>query len=189
MDAMDYAFNEELFRERLKQALEKKGYSKAQLSNMVGVTAATIGHYINGKRSPRGFGDLVPVAKALNVSLDYLAGVADYNYLDESEKDGGARPRNYLDVVKLINVLMESFKGNTELTQSLGSTVQLDIHDPKLMNFLNQQGKLYEMVGGPLSVRAFTIALDDLNDRMRKTPLDSPIKGLFEDIRPEDIPF
>ena len=188
MDATQYSFNGDLFKERLKQAIEKKRYKNAELSRITGVSAATIGNYLNGNRTPRGFGDIVPVAKALNVSVDYLAGVVDYNYLDESEKDGGAHPRNYWDAVKLINVLMESFKGKTELTQSVGSTVQLDIADSKLMSFLNQQAQLYEMVGGSLSMRAFNIALDDLNDKMRKTPLESPIKGL-DGINPEDIPF
>ena len=188
MDATQYDFNEDLFRERLKEALEKKGYSKAKLSQMVGVTAATIGHYINGKRSPRGFGDLVPVARALNVSLDYLAGVVDYNYLDENEKGGAAHPRNYLDTVKLINVLLESFDGKADLLPGGLNTVRLEINDSELRNYLDQQKQLYDMVGGSLSVRAFSIALDDLNDKMRKTPLESPIRGLG-DIDPNKLPF
>lgn len=188
MDATKYKFNGDLFKERLKQAIEKKSYKNAELSRITGVSAATIGNYLNGNRTPRGFGDIVPVAKALNVSVDYLAGVVDYNYLDESEKDGGAHPRNYWDAVKLINVLLESFGGKADLSVSLGNTVQLDINDSRLTVFLDQQRQLYDMVGGSLSVRAFSIALDDLNDKMRKTPLESPVKGL-DDINPEDIPF
>lgn len=188
MDVTQYSFNGDLFKERLKEAIDKKHYKNAELSRITGVSAATIGNYLNGNRTPRGFGDIVPVAKALNVSVDYLAGVVDFNYLDESEKEGSSHPRNYWDAVKLINVLMESFKGKTELTASIGNTLRLDIADSKLMSFMNQQAQLYEMVGGSLSVRAFSIALDDLNEKMKKTKLESPVKG-FDDISPEDIPF
>ena len=178
MDVTKYSFNGDLFKERLKQAIDKKRYKNAELSRMTGVSAATIGNYLNGNRTPRGFGDIVPVAKALNVSVDYLAGVVDYNYLDESDKPGSSYPKNYYDVVRLMNILIESFKGEADLS-GFDNTVQLEIKDSKLMNFLGQQDQLTKMVGRALSSRAFSIALDDLNDKMRKTPLYSPIPDVL----------
>lgn len=171
MDATQYSFNGDLFKERLKQAIDNKHYKNAELSRMTGVSAATIGNYINGNRSPRGFGDIVPIAKALNVSVDYLAGVCDYNYLDESNKAGSSIPQNYYDVVKLINILSESFD-DVKLTKTPNGTMRLEIPNEKLSDFLDQQEQLYDMVGGSLSLRAFNIALDDLNEKMKKTPLE-----------------
>ena len=178
MDVTKYSFNEDVFKERLKAAIEKKHYTNAELARMTGVSAATIGNYVNGHRMPRGFGDIVPVAKALNVSLDYLAGVAESNYLDERNKPGSSYPKNYYDVVKLMNILIESFKGEADLS-GFDNTVQLEIRDSKLMNFLGQQDQLTKMVGRALSPRAFSIALDDLNDKMKKTPLFSPIPDVL----------
>lgn len=183
IEKVEYSFDKDLFRKRLAEV--KGGTSNADLAQKTGVSAATIGNYINGNRTPRGFGDIVPIAKALNVSVDYLAGVCDYNYLDENKNDGASHPQNYYDVVKLINTLLGSFEGKTELIQTLSYAVRIEIADEKLVSFLNQQKQLYDMVGGPLSARAFNIALDDLSDKMRKTKLDTPIC----DISPEDIPF
>ena len=80
-----YAFNSDAFKERLKKARDDMHLKNSELAEKTGVSAATIGHYINGERTPRGFGDICPIAKALNVSLDYLAGMCDYNYLADGE--------------------------------------------------------------------------------------------------------
>ena len=170
MDATQYSFNEDVFKKRLKEAIDKKHYSNAELARLTGVSAATIGNYVNGNRTPRGFGDIVPVAKALNVSVDYLAGVADYNYLVDSEKGGAVHPRNYLDAVRLATIT--SILPGGKIYTNDSKTVTIVIEDDLLWRFINQENKLFELLGdGSLSERAFSIALDDLRDRMKETLL------------------
>ena len=191
---MKYVFNEDLFRKRLRAAMNAKGYNNAELAKVTQVSPVTIGHYLgtrsNNTRTPRGIADIYPIAKALDVSLDYLFGLTDTNSLDESKEDGTTHPRNYLDAVKLMNVLMESFvtKATMKVHEDIDDTygtkgVNLWICDKKLASFIEKQQQLYDMVGGALSVRAFSIALDDLNEEMRKTPLETPVNDWG------DIPF
>ena len=179
MDAAQYSFNEDLFRERLKQAIEKKNYSKADLSRKTGVSAATIGNYVNGNRTPRGFGDIVPVAKALNVSVDYLAGVVDYNYLDDCEKGGSSSPQTYYDAVRMINALNLAFLTKSSLMVGTGDSVQIILNDSDLAEYMRQQNQLFDMLGRSLSDRAFAIAFDDLNDKMKGHPIPEEYSSPF----------
>lgn len=178
-----YAFDSDAFKEKLKKARDDMHLRNSELAERTGVSAATIGHYIKGERTPRGFGDICPIAKALNVSLDYLAGLCEYNYLADGENNGTPYPQNYYDVIKLINILSESFDEH-ELTEMRKGTIRFEISDEKLANFLDQQKQLYDMVGGSLSVRAFDIALDDLNEKMKKTPLEKSFFRIISERSP-----
>lgn len=178
MEKTDYSFNSTIFQERLKAAMEKKHYRNADLARITGISAATIGNYINGHRTPRGFADIVPVAKALDVSLDYLAGVIGPDKQDDKKPSGLFRPQNYYEAVKMINLLLDAFKSETDLKQlqidltTCIGVVTLKLNNNTLHKFMMQQDELYRMAGGSLSPRAFSIALDDLNDKMKNTPIN-----------------
>lgn len=187
-----YAFDSDAFKEKLKKARDDMHLRNSELAERTGVSAATIGHYIKGERTPRGFGDICPIAKALNVSLDYLAGLCEYNYLADAEKNTSSRPQNYHDVVKLISLLMESFKGKSDLSIDLGTCACLKITDPRLTVFLSQQERLFDLAGGALSMRLYSLAMEELDEKMKNESLESPIKSRLsglEGINPEDIPF
>lgn len=171
---MQYVFNEDLFRSRLREAINEKNYKNAQLSRITGVSAATIGHYLGtGKntRKPRGVADIYPIAKALGVSLDYLFGLSDEKVIGGVRNDGSSEPKNYYDAVRMINTLTLAFLAKSDLTVSMGDSVQIVLNDPNLAEYMRQQKQLFDMHGISLSDRAFVIALDDLNDKMKGHPI------------------
>ena len=61
------------FGDRLAQAREKRELSQAELAKRAGLQAAAIGHFERGRRKPS-FANVRALAKALNVSSDYLLG-------------------------------------------------------------------------------------------------------------------
>lgn len=69
--------------ERIKKARLEKGYTQSQLAEMIGVAKNTITGYETGTREPDAI-KINAIAKALNVSGDYLLGT-EYNWLPSSE--------------------------------------------------------------------------------------------------------
>ena len=62
--------------DRLGLIREQRGYTQAELAEMIGVGTQQIYRYENGKTEPDG--DIVAkLARALNVTTDYLLGVTD----------------------------------------------------------------------------------------------------------------
>ena len=59
--------------ERLTELLRQQGMSQKQLSELVGVTEATISRYMTGDRTPKS-GILANMATALHTTSDYLLG-------------------------------------------------------------------------------------------------------------------
>lgn len=69
------------FAARLKAAMELRGKSQANLAKQANLSAQTISYYINGERLPN-TDVLKKIAKALEVSADYLLGIAKYPSAD-----------------------------------------------------------------------------------------------------------
>lgn len=64
------------FSNRLSQCMKQRNLNGAELSELSGVTAATISRYVNGLREPS-VSNVIQIADALNVSVDYLLGLHD----------------------------------------------------------------------------------------------------------------
>lgn len=65
-----------IFAERLRGILDSRGINQVTLADDTKLTAATISRYLTVDRIPRG-DNIALIAKALNVSADYLLGMAD----------------------------------------------------------------------------------------------------------------
>jgi transcriptional regulator with XRE-family HTH domain len=65
--------SDDQFGARLAQAREKRELSQADLARKAGLQPAAIGHFERGRRKPS-FANVRALAKALNVSSDYLLG-------------------------------------------------------------------------------------------------------------------
>lgn len=61
---------------RIKQRLETRGLTQAQLSEKSGLPPATISHFITGFRTP-GTSSLRKLSHALDVSVEYLLGISE----------------------------------------------------------------------------------------------------------------
>lgn len=62
--------------ERIKEQLEKQNMTQRELADKTGMTEVSISRYVSGQRMPNGV-HIVKIAKALNVSCDYLTGLTD----------------------------------------------------------------------------------------------------------------
>jgi len=63
----------DLFGTRLAEAREKRGLSQAELAKLAGLQPAAIGHFERDRRKPS-FANVRALARALNISSDYLLG-------------------------------------------------------------------------------------------------------------------
>ena len=170
LERAKYSFDSDLFAKRLADAILQSDYNKASLAKETGVSPQTIGNYANGKRTPRGVADVYPIAKALGVSLDYLFGLSDVKEIAGASNCGPSEPKYYYDAVRLAS--KTSILPGGKIYTNDSKTVTIVIEDDLLWRFINQENKLFELLGnGSLSERAFSIALDDLRDRMKETLL------------------
>lgn len=62
--------------ERIKQLIDTRGLTQAQLSAKSGLPPATISHFISGLRTP-GTSSLRKLSDALGVSVEYLLGITE----------------------------------------------------------------------------------------------------------------
>ena len=60
-----------VFSERLKELLDKRGMSQRELADKIGTTEVSVSRYIKGERTPKG-PVITKIAQVLNVSTDYL---------------------------------------------------------------------------------------------------------------------
>ncbi len=65
-----------VFSERLRQILDRRGVSQDWLARQIHATPATVSRYLTSDRVPRGE-NVAAVSRALNVSADYLLGLID----------------------------------------------------------------------------------------------------------------
>ena len=65
------------FSSRLTEAIEIRGVTQKWLADEADTTEATISRYLNGKASPAILVILGNIAKALNVSSDFLIGITN----------------------------------------------------------------------------------------------------------------
>lgn len=86
------------FGERLKKEREAKGLSQKTLAVALGISRETISKYERGERFPS-LDRAISLAIFLNVSLLYLAGLTDHEYLDLSTLDDVTKS----DVLFLVN--------------------------------------------------------------------------------------
>lgn len=68
---------------RIKEALERKGYSQQDLADLSGINKSSISHYVNGTHAPGNI-SAYKMAKVLGVSPEWLMGF-DEDMLKETE--------------------------------------------------------------------------------------------------------
>lgn len=59
---------------RIQDAMDKRGWTQADLARMTGLSTAVVSQIVSGKTKDPRFMSVVKIAKALDVSLEYLAG-------------------------------------------------------------------------------------------------------------------
>lgn len=74
--------NESTFGERLESLLKERNMTRKQLASDAGISVAAIGNYIKGHRQPN-YAAIAGIAKALDVSADYLRGFTTTKSINE----------------------------------------------------------------------------------------------------------
>lgn len=59
---------------RIQHAMKIRGMSQADLARATGITTSNIAYIVTGKTKDPRLDSVIKIAKALDVSLDYLAG-------------------------------------------------------------------------------------------------------------------
>lgn len=65
---------------RLKEALERKGYTQQDLADMSGVNKASVSQYVNGSHAPGNI-SAMKMSKVLGVAPEWLMGFGEIPYL------------------------------------------------------------------------------------------------------------
>ncbi len=187
-----YAFNSDLFRKRLEKSIKERGYKNADLSRETGVTAATIGNYVNGNRIPRGFQEIVPLAKALDVSLDYLAGLSD----EKAPQKDKFMIENYADAMRAIDSLTFCFQTDVKTIHHEAELIGYDPYDEKenysepydefvltirdnaLCEFNRKRNALINALGDIIKIERYNLLYDDLAEEMKQTKVEKVFPDL-----------
>lgn len=77
-----------VFSERLRQILDRRGVSQDWLARQIHATPATVSRYLTSDRVPRGE-NVAAVSSALNVSADYLLGLIDDEFTLKRDRRSG----------------------------------------------------------------------------------------------------
>ena len=88
-----------IFSKRLNEQLDKQNMNQSELAEKCGLSPAAVSRYVNGERTPNAT-HLVNIAKALDVSCDYLTGIS-------LREEGRMVSRD--DVFELIANLLKDF--------------------------------------------------------------------------------
>ena len=72
-----------IFGQRLREARTARSWTQEQLAGKSGVTAAVISHFETGTRQQASADNLVKLATALSISVDYLLGRTDQTELHD----------------------------------------------------------------------------------------------------------
>lgn len=140
-----------IFSQRLKESRQKKNMTQKDLAEQIGTTSATVSAYesTNGdKRKSPTLENATAIAKALNVSLDWLSGLSNINGAD-NKNDGGTPLTDFLQKIIDISVLRENIDIGIE-EQSSGSDydycyANIRIYDKEVIEFIRSWGKIREL--------------------------------------------
>lgn len=72
----------------------------AELAQLIGVSGQVFSHWITGRNEPK-LDDIIRIAKALNVSLDWLTGLSDEK--PSSNPPLTPRERDLLDILRAVS--------------------------------------------------------------------------------------
>lgn len=132
-----------IFSERLKEARQKAKLTQKQLAGLSDVTAATISSYESegGTKVPS-LDKVIALAKALNVSLDWLCG------LEEKPKDyKNNKEIGFDEVMKAIILLSNFNKANLAIDDvPFGDNCTISFYDEIIKAFVSEYLKIQDFI-------------------------------------------
>lgn len=136
MDNVDYIFSQ-----RLREARERQGLTAAELSRQSDVAVQSLSCYEStspkNRKEPK-IGSAVKLAKALNVSLDWLCGM-------DLEQNGN-QFTNFKDIVKCMLTLCECFYRAKIHIPKNKTYVEIAFFDGTLAHFFQEYDKMMSLL-------------------------------------------
>lgn len=125
----------ENFPDRLKKAMQLRGFRQIDLSSKTGIERGTISNYINGKYKPKAK-NVIIIAKALGVNSPWLLGAkdvpmeiepgVDYHISDDDVNTRAYLKMEYSNILEM-NVSREERTAFYEKFESLSEQAKIDI--------------------------------------------------------------
>lgn len=117
--------------ERIADTLLKQGKTQTDLCNEIGMKTSTLNAIITGERKNPRIETIVPIAKGLNTSLDYLLGLSDTSSVNVELKD--IKRKTGLSETVLNKFIKRQLKENE--IETLNLILESDIIDELLRRF------------------------------------------------------
>ena len=136
MDNVDYTFSQ-----RLREARERQGLTAAELSRRSDVAAQSLNSYESAssknRKEPK-IGSAIKLAKALNVSLDWLCNI--------DEELNSKQFTSYKDIVKCMLTLSECFYRTKIHAPKDKAYVEIAFFDGTLARFFQEYDKMMSLL-------------------------------------------
>lgn len=125
------------FGERLGDIMEQKGMSRGALKDATGISLQSISNYLNDKRKPD-CEMVAEIAKALNVSADYLLGLSEVPTRNETIQGINDVTGLWDDAISILRV--EKLTGDCEIASFLSFLI---VHEdfPRLVSAVHQRNR------------------------------------------------
>ena len=182
----------EIFSQRLAELRKEKNETQAEFSQRTGIRQQTISGYENGKMSPT-LDAAIQIAKACDVSLDWLCGLSDTKRNKLTE---------YADVIMALVNIGQATGGNLYLTEVevdkfdydgrwIEEQIALRIEDEEIQKFLKSWNDILPLVKSKtISGNLYSLWL---KDEMRKYKIKTPAAKEQEEweniLSDDDLPF
>ena len=126
--------NAPLFSKRLAEVLKEKRLSQKDLAELSGVTTSSLSPWLKGTTEPKIYG-VAQIAKALNISIDYLLGLSDVKTPD-IKMQAISRGTGLSDkAIKKLKRLKRD-NGLNMMMDALNSFIESDFFEPLLFELV-----------------------------------------------------
>ena len=174
----------EVFAQRLSELRKEKNETQAEFSQRTGIRQQTISGYENGKMSPT-LDAVIQIAKASDVSLDWLCGLSDTKRNKLTE---------YADVIAALVQIEQATLGRFYLSKEevamydyddrwFEELITLRIEDEEIQKFLKSWNNILPLVkSNTISRNLYELWLKDEMQKYKiKTPMAKAEWMFFED--------
>lgn len=174
----------EVFAQRLSELRKEKNETQAEFSQRTGIRQQTISGYENGKMSPT-LDAVIQIAKACDVSLDWLCGLSDTKRNKLTE---------YADVIAALVQIEQATLGRFYLSKEevamydyddrwFEELITLRIEDEEIQKFLKSWNNILPLVkSNTISRNLYELWLKDEMQKYKiKTPMAKAEWMFFED--------
>ena len=167
-------YNEQIKLKNLKKARKKKGLTQQKLADLAQTTKSSISDYEKGKAAPRA-DTLVNIAKALDVSLDWLCGFTEeYSYIQNVVSS----------FILILDVCKPSIAINNNIVSLTFDTDTKDISSKEIFDFIDKYKSLMTFRDNKnVDVTTYEGIRDDLLKRYKDLPKypDNNVLKEFDD--------